>query len=139
MRKVFLVMFFLVFSLVSCKAFAQQQVQDEIVVYYFHGNARCVSCKKIEQYTGEAVVMFFQDQIDSKAIRLSVVNIDEPANKHFVSDYQLYTKAVVLSSIKNGQEIKYKNLEKVWQYIRNKDKFYQYIQDEIQAFQLTDG
>ena len=46
----------------------------------------------------------------------------------------LYTKSVVLSLVKDGQEVKFKNLEQVWQLLRNKDKFYQYIKNETQGF-----
>lgn len=39
-----------------------------------------------------------------------VVNLDQPGNAHFVNDYQLYTKSVAISLVKEGQQIKYKDL-----------------------------
>jgi len=51
-----------------------------------------------------------------------------------VQDYQLYTKSVVLSLVKDGKEVKFKNLDKVWQLLRNKDKFYKYIKEETTNF-----
>ena len=30
-------------------------VEDRVVVYYFHGTSRCVTCRTIEAYTEEAV------------------------------------------------------------------------------------
>ena len=59
---------------------------------------------------------------------------EKKENKHFVNDYQLYTKSVVLSLVRDGKEMKFKNLEKVWQLLRNKDKFYKYIKEETQGF-----
>jgi len=63
-----------------------------------------------------------------------VINIEEKGNEHFAQDYQLYTKSVVLSFVKGGKEVKFKNLEQVWQLLRDKDKFYNYIKSETQSF-----
>jgi acetone carboxylase gamma subunit len=46
----------------------------------------------------------------------------------------LYTKSVVLSLVKAGKEVKWKNLDKVWHLLRDKDKFYQYIKTKVQKF-----
>ena len=105
-----------------------------VVVYYFYGNYRCASCRKIEQYTRETVEKFFPDELKSSRVVFKPVNVEEKENQHFTKEYQLYTKSVVLSLVRDGKEIKFKNLEKVWQLLRNKDKFYQYIKEETQGF-----
>lgn len=105
-----------------------------LVAYYFHGNVRCVSCKKIEDYTQEALGTFFYDEISSGAIDYQVINIDQPENKHYVNDYQLYTKSVILSKVENGEELEFKNLDQVWNLLRNKEKFQQYIKNEVKNF-----
>ena len=133
MKRILFVILFLLGCL-SFSVFAQQDSKDKIIVYYFHGNARCVSCRKIEQYTKEALEKFFKNEIASQEITFRGVNTEEPGNEHFVNDYQLYTKSVVLSAVSEGKELKHKNLEQVWQHLHNKEKFYEYIQNEIQKY-----
>jgi hypothetical protein len=59
------------------------------------------------------------------------VNVDEPENKHFIQDYQLVTRSLVLSLMSDGKEKKWKNLPDVWKLVRDKEKFYQYVKDEV--------
>ena len=58
---------------------------------------------------------------------------DEKENKHFIKDYQLYTRSLVLSLVKDGEEIKSENLQKIWQYARNRQQFREYVVREIEA------
>ena len=103
-------------------------------VYYFRSNFRCSNCYKIEEYTKEAIEKYFQDKLESGEIVYRVINIDEEENAYFVDDYQLYTKSVVLSKLRDGEEVEYKNLQKVWEYLNDQEKFHSYIKEEIYSF-----
>ncbi|MDD4556526.1 MAG: nitrophenyl compound nitroreductase subunit ArsF family protein [Alphaproteobacteria bacterium] len=100
---------------------------DKIMVYYFHSNVRCVTCNKMEAFTKEAVEANFKD---NKNIVFKAVNTDEPANKHFLKDYSLYTKSVVLAD----EQGNWKNLDKIWSLVRNEADFKAYIVDGINDF-----
>lgn len=106
----------------------------KIRVYYFHGRARCPSCFKIETYTKETVQGDFVQALKDGSLEWQVVNVDEPANQHFVKDYQLYTKSVILADIREGKQTRWKNLEKVWELLHDKSAFRAYIQAEINAY-----
>ncbi len=151
MKKTLMLSVFATLAIVSMYAFSNNansqtvKVDSEIkagstindtflIVYYFHTNFRCVSCRNIEKYTKEALEKFFFDDIASGKIDFRVVNIEESLNKHFLQDYQLYTKSVVLSKVSDGKEVKFKNLDKVWNLLRNKNKFYEYIKEETNNF-----
>lgn len=105
-----------------------------LIVYYFHGNFRCTSCLRIEQYTKEVTEQYFQEELQSGRVIFKAINVEEPGNEHFIKDYQLYTRSVVLSIIEKDKEAQYKNLTKVWNYLRNKQKFYDYVKDEINKY-----
>lgn len=107
---------------------------DKIIIYYFHGTRRCLSCRKLEANTKEAIDSLFADHIKNGVIEFQVVNMDQSNNRHFMNDYKLFTKSVVLSKIKDGYEVKWKNLDKIWQLYRNKPAYYEYIQAEIHSF-----
>jgi hypothetical protein len=73
----------------------------------------------------------FKDEIASGKIEFKVINIEEKGNEHYVDDYKLYTKSLVISLVKDGKEVKFKNLEKIWEYVRNKEQFFKYVTDEV--------
>ncbi|MCK5581106.1 MAG: hypothetical protein KAJ18_07515 [Candidatus Omnitrophica bacterium] len=110
------------------------QSSPKVIAYYLHTIARCVSCHKIEQYTESALKEYFAKEIESGDLVYQVLNIEDKENEHFVQDYKLYTKSVVLSLVKNGKEVKFKNLEKVWHLLRNENGFHEYIKEETQSF-----
>ena len=106
----------------------------QLIVYYFHGTDRCVTCRKFETWTQEVLTSSFVDEIKKKRLEYRVVNIDEPGNEHFVHDYGLYTKSVVLSEIKDGRRTRSKNLEKIWDLARDEEAYKAYVRDEVSSF-----
>ncbi len=115
-------------------AFGQEAPKSKVVAYYFHGDFRCPTCYRLEQYSKEAIDTHFKDALSSGKLEFKTVSVDEKANRHFVGDYQLYTKSLVLSLVKDGKEIKSKNLIKIWEYVGNKQRFFEYVTSEVQDF-----
>ena len=115
-----------------------QAVEDakgaHVIAYYFHGTFRCPTCHKLEQYSKEAIEANFKDELSSGKLLFFVINIDEKENQHFVNDYQLYTKSLVLSLVKDGREIKSNNLAKIWDYVGDKQKFIDYVKAGVADF-----
>jgi hypothetical protein len=105
-----------------------------VIAYYFHTTYRCASCRAIEAYSHEAIETAFADQIKDGRILWKVVNIEVKGNEHFVKDYGLYTKSLVLVNEVRGQAAEWKNLEKVWQLLQDKPKFLRYVQEETRAY-----
>jgi hypothetical protein len=105
-----------------------------VVAYYFHGDFRCATCRKLEQYSKDAIETNFKDAIASGKLEFKAVNVDEAGNEHFTDDYQLYTKSVILSLVKDGKETKWKNLDKIWELVRDKQEFYGYMDAEVSGF-----
>ena len=105
-----------------------------VTVYYFHGTFRCPTCHKLEQYSKEAIETNFKDALASGKLSFKIVNMEDKGNKHFVNDYQLYTKSLVLSLTKDGKEVRSRNLDKIWEYVGSKQRFQDYVRDEVAAF-----
>ena len=110
----------------------------KVVAYYFYGNKRCVSCQKIEAWTGLAIQEAFEDEIEKERLVWKPVNVDEPENNHFIKDYELVTKSVVLSKLKDGTQESWKNLDRVWELLQSQDRFIKYIQGEMVDFMGDD-
>lgn len=109
-------------------------VSNRIVITYFHTTQRCASCKKIEAYTTEAVQTAFAADIEKGRVVWKLVNVDEKENKHFLKDYALYTKSVVVSEEINGKQERWKNLPKIWELLGDKPAFLFYVQEETEAY-----
>lgn len=110
------------------------QADEKIMVYYFYGRSRCPSCITIEQYTEEAVLEAFTPEIKRGAIEFQGINVETPDTQHFVQDYQLYTKSVIVSDVVNGKERRWKNLEKIWELLGNEKAFKDYVKEGIKAY-----
>ncbi len=139
-KLLFMILSFLFFFAVifTLKCFSEEAAtfvpKNYVIAYYFHGTFRCPACHKLEQYSKEAIEANFKNELTSGKMVFKTVNVDEKANEHFVNDYQLYTKSLVISLVRGGKEEKFKNLTKIWEYVGNKQRFYDYVWDEIAAF-----
>ena len=111
-----------------------KKASKKFVAFYFHGKFRCTNCKRIEQYSSEAIEKYFSKQLKTERLVFNVINIDLLENKHFIEDYQLYTKSLVIAEFKDGKQVKWKNLTRVWDYLNDRDKFYEYVRSEIQKY-----
>lgn len=112
---------------------AKASQPKELVVYYFHTTARCYTCKLIENYSADIIKQHFADDLNGGRIEWRSVNVQEPANRHYIQKFQLYTKSVVLLRLHNGQEIKYKVLNDTWNLVGNRKAFESYIVKEVKT------
>lgn len=145
MRKL-LAMFVSVFSLAVCGllvlgiqlpaegAAGEKSPEPTVTVYYFHTNVRCATCHKLEALAREVVERDFAQELKSGKLQWKMVNMQEEENKHFVSDFQLVTKSVVLVEQVDGKQTRWKNLPKIWELVMNQEKYQQYVRSELEAF-----
>ena len=109
-------------------------VVDRMIVTYFHGDRRCATCQKLESYSHEAIVDGFEEELKSGSLVWRTVNYDDDANKHFIDDYKLYTKALILSQMSDTVEISWLNLDKIWQLVGDKEEYVDYVQKRTRSF-----
>lgn len=110
------------------------ETRHKVIAYYFYTTKRCPTCRKIEEYTTESIETAFAAQLKSGKLEFHVVNVDEPENRHYIDDYQLTTKSVVLADYQYGKQTRWKNLDRVWQYVGKRQTFIDYIEDETKDY-----
>jgi hypothetical protein len=108
-----------------------------VVAYYFHTTDRCSSCLTIEKWTAEVIQTAFAAQLADGTLAWRVVNVEEAANTHFIEDYQLVSKSVVLVRYANGKPGKWENLQKVWQLLSDQTTFQDYVTSSTSSFLET--
>ena len=114
------------------------RAKAQLVVYYFHGDVRCATCHKLETYAKEALEANFGDKLASRDIVWRTVNVDRSDNGHYVGDYGLVSKAVVLSWVADGKEVRWKKLDKIWQKVNDKESYLEYVRQSVEGF-LEEG
>jgi hypothetical protein len=106
---------------------------SKVVAYYFHGNTRCYTCRKIEGLSHNVVTSNFDPQLKSGQLEWQSVNVEQPGNEHLFDDYKLVTWSLVLVTYKNGKQTNYKNLTDVWTLVNNEPTFRSYVKGGIQT------
>jgi len=107
---------------------------SKIIAYYFHVNVRCITCRTIESYSKEIIQGQFAKEIASGRVEWRLVNIQNPENRHFIQDYQLFTRSLVLVLYKNGQQKEFKVLNDTWQLVGDKAAMQRYVENEVRGF-----
>ena len=113
---------------------SENRDKGQLVVYYFHGDMRCKTCHMLETYAKESLDANFGDELESKDILWRTVNVDRPENSRYVEDYELVTKAVVLSWVVDGKEVRWKKLDEIWQKVNDKKSYLQYVRESVEEF-----
>jgi hypothetical protein len=103
------------------------------VAYYFHATQRCATCRRIEAYSRETIAGKFASELARGELEWRTVNVQLPENRHFVEDYQLFTRSLVLVEFKDGRETGHKVLEKTWELVGDKTAFEKYVVTEVRA------
>lgn len=108
--------------------------ESRVVAYYFHGTARCTTCRTIEAYAQQAIEENFADALDQGLLTWSAVNVEEPENAHFIKDFNLTIKTVVLAKLQDDKPVEWKALPEVWTLVRDENSFKDFIWTETQGF-----
>lgn len=105
-----------------------------VVAYYFHGRVRCASCVKIGNLAGKAIRERFPEELRKGLVAFRQVNIDDPENRHFVDDYGLSSQALVIVEYRDGSQVRWMNLEKVWTLLDSEKDFLPYVQEGVSSY-----
>ncbi len=114
--------------------YIDESMDHQVVAYYFHGHKRCPSCVKIEAYSKEAIETGFEDAMQDGSLVWQLVNYEDPGFEHYADDYKLVTQSLVIVDLRNGEQMEWKNLNRVWELLIDKDEFIAYVRDEINMY-----
>ncbi len=106
----------------------------KVIAYYFHTDYRCSTCMKIEAYSKEAIEKGFPEELKNGTLEMRIVNYEKPENQHFMQDYKLVSKSLVLVNTVNGKQTEWTNLKMVWQLTGRKDAFLNYVRKEVRSY-----
>ena len=106
-------------------------VENGLVVYYFHGNARCPTCRSIESQSHATVQEEYATQLDSGELVWKVLNYEKPVNAELAKKFGVHMPVVVLAKMKDGKIAAWNCLDDVWALVGDKPAFRDYVRREI--------
>lgn len=109
-------------------------VEPKVVVYFFYGDVSCSTCEKLEAYAFEALETHFPDELKSGVLAWRRLNMDAPEHEHYLTEFGLYSKSVVLAGFEKGEQVRFKNLEDIWDLVYDKPAYLEYIRDNARDF-----
>ena len=115
-------------------AAAGATAEDKVVVYYFHQTVRCSTCLEFEAFSKKALDSYFGKELAGGRVEWQVLNMDLPANRHYVDEFKLFTKALVIEKVHEGKPVAWKNLEDIWAFEGDEAGFTKLVKDAIAAY-----
>ncbi len=115
-------------------AVASKPEANKVIAYYFHTTYRCATCRRIEAYSKQAIESGFARELADGRIEFRLVNVEIPENRHYVQEYNLFTKSLVLVRMKDGRQSEWTNLDRVWQLNGDRAAFLRYVQQGIRDY-----
>ena len=101
---------------------------------YFISGTRCESCRIIEALAKETAENDFAAAFASGKLVFRVIDTSEPGYQHFIQDYQITSKTVILSHRKDGKEIAWADMAKVWDLLDDAPGFRAYLGAQVRDY-----
>ena len=76
----------------------------------------------------------FTKELAAGHLEWRLVNVQLPEDRHFIQDYQLFAKSLVLVRTQNGQQKEYKVLNDTWELVGDKSAMQNYVEKEVRGF-----
>lgn len=101
---------------------------------YLYLDFRCASCIRLERWSAAAIQNGLKDSIEAGRLKWSTRNMETPEGTALADRMGLTTKSLVLMEMRNGRMTRFRNLEGIWQNLRDSAQFADYVQRETIAF-----
>ena len=118
----------------SASAGSSSVAGTRTVVYYFYTNVRCASCRQIEAWTHTVLEKRFAPELADGKLEWKPVNVEEAANAHFIEDFQLKAKTVVVCRVVDGKTGQWVDLIDVWRYLSDSMRFASFVEEHVRKF-----
>ncbi len=87
----------------------------------------------MEEYSEFALRAGFPGELKSGKIEWQAINMQTPENRHFAEEFRLHTSSLVIVRFKDGKQVEWRNLEKIWDHVGDIEDFAKYVQSNVKA------
>ncbi len=111
---------------------------NQVVVYYFHRKFKCGSCEVLEATLQKALEARYGPYFTDGRLAMCVVNIDDPANRYFLEQFELLSTTLVIAQKSKGSVARFKHLDAIWDISEDSDAIAHLLQTEVSKY-LQEG
>ena len=104
---------------------------DQVIVYYMYPAIRCVTCNAIEKAAHKAVHDDFAEDLQAGRLKWQVVNIAE--DEALAKRYNVASSTVVVVQRRDGREVRFERLDKVWPLAEKPDELADYVRQAVRS------
>lgn len=97
--------------------------ESQFSAVYFHAPHRCPTCREIESFSHDALT----PEIEAGNVAWQIADYTADANASLVDQFKVFTATVVLVEVQEGEVIRWKNLEEVWEHTSDQADFTAFI------------
>lgn len=108
--------------------------RDTLIVYYAHGHKRCPSCLAMERMATEIVHNVFAKDVAAGRLLFASFNYQEDGHAQLAKEFELSFSTVILADVRQNRLVRFKNCEKVWDYVLEPKRYEAYLTDEIRGY-----
>lgn len=107
---------------------------NQVVVYYFHRKFRCQSCEVLESTLQNTLQVSYADHFGAGRLAVCVVNLDDPVNRHYLEQFEIFSNSVVIVEKRGGKVLRFKTVESIWDVSEDGDAISHLLQTEVAGF-----
>jgi len=107
---------------------------NQVVVYYFHRKFRCQSCEVLESTLLSTIKITYADHFGAGRLAMCIINVDDPENRFYLEQFEILGNSIVIVQKKEGNVLKYKNIESIWEVSEDRDAITNLLQTEVAGF-----
>jgi hypothetical protein len=107
--------------------------EDCTIVYFFHGNTRCTSCRQIEQQAHRVVQDDFAEELAQGTLVWKTANYEDGSAAELATKFDILSSSVVLARVQDGAISNWKVLDRVWGLFDDEPAYAAFVRGEIQA------
>lgn len=100
---------------------------------YFHAPNRCQTCRKIEKFAHEALA----PEIEASKLAWQTADFTASDNASLVDQFKVYTSTVVLVEVQDGDIVRWKKLDGVWDHTSQQADFTAYVNQAWSEFKAS--
>lgn len=106
-------------------------LQDGLIVYYFHSNTRCPTCRSIEAQARQIVETDYAAPLAEGKVVWKTLNYEQPANAELAKKFDIQVPVVVLARVEQGKIAEWDRLDQVWALVGDPPAYEQYVRGEL--------
>ena len=113
---------------------ADSQATERVVIYQFHRRFRCEACYSLENAINETLKTHFPEQVADGKLAYEIIDLDAEGNKRYEKRYDFFYNTVIIAGMSGDEDLKFKNIEEVWQLTEDKGKLIEFIRVELEEY-----